>query len=88
VVETFEELTGARGKVSHIPLPMMRVMSVLLKPLNPTMAGLIEASVVMDTRDMTFDPSEMRRRYPSIPATRLADVVGKDYAQPFATRSA
>jgi uncharacterized protein YbjT (DUF2867 family) len=81
VVETFEELTGARGKVSHIPLPMMRVMSVLMKPLNPTMAGLIEASVVMDTRDMTFDPSETRRRYPSIPVTRLADVVGRSYPQ-------
>ena len=86
VVETFEELTGARGKVSHMPLPMMRVMSVLMKPLNPTMAGLIGASVVMDTRDMTFDPSEMRRRYPSIPVTRLGDVVRKDYAQRSSTR--
>ncbi len=81
VVKTFQTVTGTRGKVSHIPLPMMRAMSVLMKPLNPTMAGLIQAAVVMDTRDMTFDPSATRTRYPSIPVTRLADVVRKDYAQ-------
>ena len=80
VVETFRAVTGARGKVSHIPLPMMRVMSAVMKPLNPTMARLIEAAVVMDTRDMTFDPSETRRRFPSIPMTSLADVVRTDYA--------
>jgi uncharacterized protein YbjT (DUF2867 family) len=80
VVETFQTMTGARGKVSHIPLPMMRVMSALMKPFNPTMAGLIQAAVVMDTRDMTFDQSETHRRYPSISATSLADVVRKDYA--------
>ena len=81
IVETFETITGAHGKVNHVPLPMMRVMSVLMKPINPTMAGLIEAAVVMDTRNMTFDASETRRRYPSIPVTRLADVIREGYAE-------
>jgi uncharacterized protein YbjT (DUF2867 family) len=80
VVETFQAVTGARGKVSHVPLPMLRVMSSLMKPLNPTMAGLARASVVMDTRDMTLDASETRARYPSVALTYLADVVRKDYA--------
>jgi NADH dehydrogenase len=80
VVETFQTATGATGKVSHVPLPMLRVMSAVMKPFNPTMAGLAEASVVMDTRDMTFDASDTRGRYPSVPMTRLADVVRKDYA--------
>ena len=80
VVETFQTVTGTRGKVSHIPLPMMRVMSALMKPINPTMARLIASAVVMDTRDMTFDPSETRRRYPSISLTTLAEVVRNDYA--------
>ena len=84
IVETFETITGAHGKVNHVPLPMMRVMSVLVKPINPTMAGLIEAAVVMDTRNMTFDASETRRRYPSIPVTRLADVIRQGYAAPSA----
>jgi len=80
VVETFQAVTGARGKVSHVPLPMLRVMSSVMKPFNPTMAGLARASVVMDTRDMTLDASETRARYPSVVMTRLADVVRKDYA--------
>jgi uncharacterized protein YbjT (DUF2867 family) len=80
VVETFQAVTGARGKVSHVPLPMLRVMSSLMKPFNPTMAGLARASVVMDTRDMTLDASETRARYPSVPMTYLADVVRKGYA--------
>jgi uncharacterized protein YbjT (DUF2867 family) len=80
VVEAFQRVTGATGKASHVPLPMLRVMSVLMKPFNPTMAGLAEASVVMDTRDMSFDALETRRRYPSVAITRLADVVRRDYA--------
>jgi NADH dehydrogenase len=80
VVETFQTVTGATGKVSHVPLPMLRVMSALMKPFNPTMAGLAGASVVMDTRDMTFDASDTRGRYPSVAMMGLADVVRKDYA--------
>ena len=81
VVAAFRSVTGATGKVSHIPLPMMRVMSVAMKPLNPAMADLIQAAVVMDTRDMTFDPTETRSRYPSMPSTSLADVIREDYGQ-------
>ena len=80
VVETFQTVTGATGKVSHVPLALLRTMSMLMKPFNPTMAGLADASVVMDTRDMTFDASGTRGRYPSVAMTHLADVVRKDYA--------
>jgi hypothetical protein len=59
---------------------MLRLMSSLMKPFNPTMAGLARASVVMDTRNMTLDASETRTRYPSVPMTYLADVVRKGYA--------
>jgi uncharacterized protein YbjT (DUF2867 family) len=79
LVETIRTVTGARGKVSHVPVPMMRVISAVMKPFNPAMAAIIQAAVVMDTRDMTFDPSETRRRYPSIPMTRLAVVVRHRY---------
>ena len=79
-VETFQSLTGAQGKVGHVPLPMMRVMSAVMKPINPAMADLMAAAVVMDTRNMAFDASETRGAYPSIPVTRLADVVQRVYA--------
>jgi hypothetical protein len=60
---------------------MMRLMSVLMKPFNRAMAGLIQAGVVMDTTDMTFDPDEIRTRYPSISPTSLAEVIRIDYAK-------
>jgi len=80
VAQTFETVTGKTGRENHIPLPMMRLMAVLMRPANPTLARQIQAGVVMDTQEMSFDPSETTRRYPSIALTSLADVVRQDYA--------
>jgi uncharacterized protein YbjT (DUF2867 family) len=80
VAQTFETVTGKTGRKSHVPLPMMRLMAVLMRPVNPTLARQIQAGVVMDTREMSFDPSETTRRYPSISLTSLAEVVRRDYA--------
>jgi len=82
VTQIFESVTGKSGAKSHVPLPMMRLMSVLMRPVNPMLARQIQAGVVMDTQDMSFDPSETGRLYPSIPLTRLADVVRRDYVDP------
>jgi uncharacterized protein YbjT (DUF2867 family) len=75
----FEGATGTTGAVSRVPLPMMRLMAVLLRPVKPTIARQIQAGVVMDTRDMTFDPAETTRRYPAITPTSLAEKVRHDY---------
>ena len=77
--QTFETVTEKAGKVSHVPLPMMRLMSVLMRPVNPTLARQIQAGVVMDTHDFSFDSSETSRSYRSVPLTSLADVVRRDY---------
>ena len=66
------EVTSAAGTVSHVPLVAMRLMSVLLRPVRPVLAGQIAAGVVMDTRDMTADTSEAARRSLVGPATHLA----------------
>jgi uncharacterized protein YbjT (DUF2867 family) len=82
VAQTFEAVTGKEGKASHVPLPIMRLMSVLMRPINSTLARQIHAGVVMDTYDFSFDPSETKHRYPSIPLTSLAEVVRRDYVAP------
>jgi NADH dehydrogenase len=81
VVEIAQRETGARGTVRHVPLPMMRALSVLMKPINPGFARQVQAGVVMDTRDMTFDAAERARRYPSIPLTTYAEVVRRDFTR-------
>lgn len=77
VVAVVRQVTGADGPVSHVPLAMMRVLSLVLRPFKPVMAGQITAAVVMDTRDMTADTTERARRFPSIPATPLRDVAAR-----------
>jgi hypothetical protein len=59
---------------------MMRMMATLLRPFNPTLARQIQAAVVMDTRDMSFDPTALRQRFPTMPFTTLEDVVRRDFA--------
>jgi NADH dehydrogenase len=75
VVEIFERVSAKKGKVSHVPLPVMRMMSILMRPINPAMARLTQAGVLMDTTDMTWDPSPNRERYPWLPQTPLSEVV-------------
>jgi len=78
-VQTFQVATRKVGTASHIPLPMMRLMSVLMRPVNPSLARQIQAAVIMDTTNMSFDSTESHRRYPSVPLTSLAEVVKRDY---------
>lgn len=75
IVEAFERVSGKPGRVTHIPLPMMRVMARLVSPINPKLARQIGAGVVMDTSDMTFDASETARRYPAITPTQFEEVI-------------
>lgn len=77
--ETFQTATGKEGKIAHVPLPLMRALAVLLRPVNPTIARQISAAIVMDTRDMTFDATATALRYPAIVPTPLAQVVARDY---------
>jgi uncharacterized protein YbjT (DUF2867 family) len=78
-VGIFEGLAGKEGKKRHVPLPMMCLMAVLMRLLNPTLARLIQAGVVMDTHDMSFDPPEAESRHKPISPTSLAELVARDY---------
>jgi hypothetical protein len=53
---------------------MLRLMSAILRPIKPVLAGQMAAAVVMDTRDMTADTTERARRFPRIPSTPLREV--------------
>jgi uncharacterized protein YbjT (DUF2867 family) len=79
VARVFADVIGSNGRLSHIPLPMMRLASVLMRPIAPSLARQIQAGVVMDTSDMSFDPAAIRERYPSVPSTSLAVAVRRDF---------
>ena len=41
-----------------MPLPMLRVMAMLMRPVYPALARQIQVGVVMNTHYTSFDPSD------------------------------
>ena len=88
LVAQIEVAAGRKAVVKHVPLPLMRLMSVVMRPFKPDVAGMIEAGIAFDTAGMTFDASELRHRYPQIELARMADVLGRQRAGSSAPMSA
>ncbi|HEU5345290.1 MAG TPA: SDR family oxidoreductase [Ktedonobacterales bacterium] len=76
MVSLIERVTGKNVARQHIPLPALRVMSVLARPFNPAFARQAGAAAYMDTHDMTFDPTATLRRFPGAP--RSIEEVARD----------
>ncbi len=70
--QTIQRTTGHEGKISHVPRPMMRIVSTVLKPIKPLIAGQIRTSIAMDSDDMTAPPTPGA-------TTRLADLAAATY---------
>lgn len=73
VVEIFERVSGRHAKKRHIPLPVMRVMSVLMQPVNPALNRLIRNGVSMDTANLCYDMTEAAHTF-GIQLTPLEEV--------------
>ncbi len=74
VVEVFERRLGRPATVKHVPLPVMRALAVLLRPLKPGLARQVAMGVLMDTAPMALDPTELLRTFP-VPLTPLEELV-------------
>lgn len=74
VAALYAKLAGRPVRITHVPLIALRVMSPLIKPFHRGLSQLMVFSILMDTGDMTFDPSPTLRQYP-VPLTRLEDWV-------------
>lgn len=79
---TFNDLAGrvarALGRpaqVRHIPRPMLRAMATLARPVSGVASRQASAALVMDTTEMTFDGSELRRLFPNHPLTSIDDAL-------------
>lgn len=79
VVQMIERVTGRVVSKRHIPLPAMRAMALLARPLNPAFTRQSAAGVMMDTQDMRFDPAPTLARYPG-ELRRMEDVARERFA--------
>jgi NADH dehydrogenase len=72
LVQRIAESNGRRAKARHIPLPVLGLAVAMLRPIRPDFAGLLQAAVLMDTTDMTFDAEAKHHEQPR--RTPVADV--------------
>jgi uncharacterized protein YbjT (DUF2867 family) len=64
--------SGRPAKIQHIPLPMLRAMALLARPISPAFARQAQAAVVMNSIDLIATPDP---RLPIVPTTTLTDVL-------------
>jgi uncharacterized protein YbjT (DUF2867 family) len=76
LVEILAAGSGRRAKARHIPLTALRLGTLLMRPFRPDLAGLIQAAVLMDSTNMTLDPSGITAENPQIELTKLQALVG------------
>jgi NADH dehydrogenase len=81
VVDIIERVAGQAIKRKHLPVAMMRVLPVFLRPFNPGMARAIQAGYHTATAAQPFDPAPMLARYP-IKLTTMEEWVRARWEQP------
>ena len=70
----FAEMLGAT-KIRHIPRGALRFLATAAAPLAPAFARQAATALVMDTTDMSADPSPLRARFPDLTLRHVADVI-------------
>ena len=78
IAETVASATGKPVAVRTLPLPMLQVMKVVLRPFNPVFARRIQQMIVLDTSKQQIAMGETLREFP-VPLTRLEDYVRGRY---------
>ena len=73
LAEVFERPSGRQAKKRHIPLLMMRVTFILVRPLNPAMSRLIRNGIYMDTANLRCDTAGTARAF-GVQLTTLEEV--------------
>jgi NADH dehydrogenase len=80
---TFNELAAAlldagyvRGGPRHVPPPLLRALSSTVGRLKPQLGRQMRAALAMDRVDLRFDSTPIHERFPGLPTTSFADVLG------------
>lgn len=60
IAQRLLDASGKPGRIAHIPLTVLRVMSVLAMPVAPALARKAQAAIVMTTTDMAINDRAVR----------------------------
>jgi len=64
VVKLFERLSGRKAKVTHLPIPVVKTMARVMKPIHPGVSRVMRVAANDETTDQTFDATLLRSRVP------------------------
>ncbi|HEV8449494.1 MAG TPA: SDR family oxidoreductase [Gemmatimonadaceae bacterium] len=62
VVRIYERRVGRRARVTHAPIAVPRVMSVLLRPFHPGLSQIMQTAVLTETVNQSFDAGPLAER--------------------------
>lgn len=64
LAKMYIRLSGREAKIGHLPPPMLRLMSVLLKPFQPGISRVILMSYYNDRESQAFDARKVLAEFP------------------------
>ena len=64
MVETFERISGQRGRRTHVPMRMLRLLCALITPFSGGAARVLAERVSLTTRAQPFDPAALLAEFP------------------------
>jgi uncharacterized protein YbjT (DUF2867 family) len=64
VVALYEQVSGRKAKVSHMPRFVLSIMSRLLRPFHPGLSQVMAASLYFDVHGEFFDITPTLQQYP------------------------
>ena len=75
VAALLQESTGRHGTVRHIARPALQMMAWTTAAIKPALARQARAALAMDTLDMTFDSTAIRREFPGLSNTTMPSAI-------------
>jgi uncharacterized protein YbjT (DUF2867 family) len=74
VAEMYATGIGGNVRINHMPRPVVRIMSGVMRPFQPGLSQVMRYALHEDTSNATFDPTLTLQSYP-MALTRLEDFV-------------
>lgn len=64
IVAIFERAAKTKAKVAHVPLPVLRTMSIIAARAHPGIARIMRAAILAETTEQAFNPAQLKVRFP------------------------
>ena len=75
LAEGLQRASKRTATARHVPVAVLRLLGTVLRPVQPHRARQIRAAITMDRIDLTFNATEIHRRFPELPVTSLAEIL-------------